>query len=266
MRTHLLLFPALLCGVLTNLPAIDPGGGANARAAGLLYEMRTYHAAPGKKDAMLVRFRDHACRLFRKHGMTEIGYWTPIEAADGAADTLVYVLAYADRQARERAWKAFMDDPEWKTAFEASERDGKLVEKTEQRFLDPTDFSPAPAPSRAGSSRVFELRTYTAEPDRLPALLARFRDHTCALFRKHGITNVVYWTPAEGEPGADATLVYLLAHPNREEGARAFAAFRADPEWIAVKAASEEKAGGSLTVKDGVRSVLLAPTDFSPMR
>jgi hypothetical protein len=103
------------------------------------FEMRTYHTPAGKLDALNARFRDHTVALFKKHDIESIGYWTP-EGGDGK--TLVYVLAYPNKEARETSWKAFQDDPEWKRAKEESERDGKLVEKVDQLFMTPTDYSP----------------------------------------------------------------------------------------------------------------------------
>lgn len=228
--------------------------------------MRTYHAAPGKAEAMQARFRDHACRLLKKHGMEAIGFWVPMEDKDGGKDTLMWVLAWPDRETREKAWEVFKADAEWQAVFKESEKDGKLVEKAEIRFLRATDFSPAIRAGASSSPRVFELRTYAAEAGRLGALLARFRDHTLKLFEKHGMTNWAYWTVADGEEGADDTLVYMLAHASRDAAKASFDAFRADPAWQAAKKASEEKAGGSLTVKDGVKSVFMAPADFSPTR
>ena len=228
-----------------------------------VFEMRTYYAAPGKLDALNTRFRDHTCQLFTKHGMTNIGYWTPIENTDSK---LVYVLAYPDRAGRETAWKEFMADPDWQTAAKASEVDGKLVTKVEQLFMNATDFSPAIQPSKGKAERVFELRTYTTVPGALPNLHARFRDHTTGLFAKHGMTNLFYWQLMPDQKGADSALVYMLAHASVEAGAASFAAFRADPDWIAAKKASEDKVGGSLTVPDGVKSVFMKATDYSPTR
>ncbi len=106
-----------------------------------VFELRTYHAAPGKMDALNARFRDHTCELFKKHGMTIIGFWNPNDAKD-ADKTLVYLLAFPSREAADRSWKAFMNDPEWTKAKEASEKEGKLVDKIERVFLNPTDYSP----------------------------------------------------------------------------------------------------------------------------
>ena len=111
--------------------------------------------------------------------------------------------------------------------------------------------------------RVFELRTYTAAPGKLADLNARFRDHTVKLFAKHGMTNFAYWNPSENEKGADDTLIYLLAHKSKDAGAASFKSFGGDPDWASARKASEEKAGGSLTAKDGVKSVYMKATDYS---
>ena len=107
-----------------------------------LFEMRTYYAAPGKFEALHSRFRDHTNRLFRKHGMTLIGYWVPTEKAKGADNTLVYILAYPNKEVREKAWAGFAKDPEWTQAKTASEVNGKLVDKVDVLFLNATDYSP----------------------------------------------------------------------------------------------------------------------------
>ena len=229
------------------------------------YEMRIYYAAPGKTDAMHARFRDHTVKLFARHGMENLGYWTPLEEKDGPTNMLVYVLAYPDREAREKSWKAFSADPDWQAAYKNSEKDGRLVEKAEQRFLTATDYSPSIKPSVAGP-RVFEMRTYTASKGNLERLNARFRDHTVELFQKHGIANVAYWTPSTGEPGAEDTLLYFISHASREAAGESFKRFGADPAWQAARKNSEEAAGGSLTAPGGVKSVFMKATDYSPTR
>src|SRR5438093_298699 len=99
--------------------------------------------------------------------------------------------------------------------------------------------------------RVYEMRIYYAAPGKLEALNARFRDHTLKLFEKHGITNLWYFTPAKGEPGADEKLIYFLAHKSVDAAKESFDAFRKDPDWNKARTESEKKAGGSLTVKEG---------------
>jgi hypothetical protein len=232
-----------------------------AAADSRLFEMRTYYAAPGKLENLHARFRNHTMRLFEKHGMTNLGYWVPIENPE---QKLIYVLAYPDRDAREVAWKSFSNDADWKKAQSDSEKEGKLVARVEQLFLAPTDYSPEIKPSVAGGDRIFELRTYTTTPGNLGALDARFRDHTVKLFARHGMTNLFYWHVVPNQPGAGNILVYLLAHASPEAAKKSFDAFRADSDWVAARKASEEKAGGSLTIPDGVKSVFLKATDYSP--
>ena len=113
-----------------------------------------------------------------------------------------------------------------------------------------------------GGGRVFELRTYTAAPGKLGALNARFRDHTIALFRNHGMEVVGFWEPVDKEAGAGEKLVYILAHPSRAAAEANWKAFREDPEWVRVKAESE--ANGVLAPK--IESVFLAATDYSPLK
>ncbi len=236
---------------------------ARAETDSKCYEMRVYYAPQGKLDALNGRFRNHTLKLFEKHGMENIGYWTPVENPD---NKLIYILAYPSREARDKAWSAFMADPEWQKAWKESELNGKLVEKVESYFLSATDYSPKIAPSKAGESRVFELRTYIATPGRLDNLNSRFRDHTVKLFSKHGMEHIGYWTPMRDQKGATDTLIYILAHKSKEGAAESFKKFREDSEWVAARKASEEKAGGSLTVSDGVKSVFMVPTDYSPTK
>jgi uncharacterized protein YbaA (DUF1428 family) len=241
---------------------------AEAEKDSRCYELRVYTAADGKLDALHARFRDHTCKLFEKHGMTNIGYWVPLENTE---HKLYYILAYPSREAREKSWREFMADPDWKAAFAASEKDGKLVNRADSTFLHATDFSPQIKPSSETPSRVFELRTYTATPNNLSALHARFRDHTITLFSKHGMTNIGYWAVDANQPDAEKkrpgeTLIYMLAHKSKEARDESFKTFQNDPDWVAAKGASEKAAGGSLTIAGGVKSVLLAPTDYSPTK
>src|SRR5437773_7912757 len=233
--------------------------GYAAAPDGPVYELRTYYAAPGKLDDLNARFRDHTMKIFEKHGMTNIGYWMPLDNPD---HKLIYMISFPSREAARKSWREFGSDPEWQAAAKASEANGKLVTKVESIFLKATDYSPEIKPSKGNESRVFELRTYHASPGKLDDLNARFRNHTLTLFKKHGMSNFGYWTPTDKEKGAGETLIYILAHKSKEAGEASFAAFRADPDWVAVKKKSEEN--GSLTTK--VESVYMAPTDYSPTR
>src|SRR5436190_19973677 len=93
-----------------------------------IFEMRTYFAAPGKMADLHARFRNHTCKLFEKHGMTIIGFWSPDKAED-AETKLIYILAFPSKEAKDKAWKAFGSDPQWQNAKAESEKNGKLVDK-----------------------------------------------------------------------------------------------------------------------------------------
>ncbi len=105
---------------------------------GRVFEMRTYTTAEGRLDVLHKRFREHTNYLFVKHGMTLIGYWTPVEKPE----TLVYILAYPDMEARKKSWDGFMSDEAWKKAWADSKKDGPVVIGIETQFLHPTDYSP----------------------------------------------------------------------------------------------------------------------------
>ena len=111
-------------------------------------------------------------------------------------------------------------------------------------------------------ARVYELRTYTVLPGRLPALHRRFAEHTMKLFEKHGMKNEMYWTPTD-DARKDNTLIYFLAHESQEAADWSWKAFQADPEWIKVRDASE--ADGKILAKPPER-VYMRLTEFSPSR
>jgi hypothetical protein len=106
-----------------------------------VYELRIYHVVPGKLDALLARFRDHTDKLFARHGMKSVAYWTPVDEPQKGV-TLIYILQHPSRTAATENWKAFQDDPEWKSVKAKSEENGKLAEKIDSTFMSLTDFSP----------------------------------------------------------------------------------------------------------------------------
>ena len=254
---------SFLASLLSIAGSFCLGGPAHAGSDGRCYEMRIYYANEGKLDALQSRFREHTVALFAKHGMTNVGYWTPVE---NSQRKLVYVLSFPDRAARDASFKAFGNDPEWQAVAKKTEENGPLVAKIESQFLQTVDFSPAVVPSVSETPRVFELRTYTTTPGNLDRLLARFRDHTMGLFVKHGISHFAYWVPQAGQPTADNTLAYLVTHRTQGSAAASFQSFGQDPAWKAAKEASEKEAGGSLTTPQGVISEFLVATDYSPTR
>jgi len=115
--------------------------------------------------------------------------------------------------------------------------------------------------ANAATNHVFEVRTYTAEPGKLDALHARFRDHTVQIFKKHAMTSVGYFAPSD-EPLSKNTLIYILEFPSRDAAKKSWDEFRNDPEWQKVQ--KESEANGKLVTK--VESVFTEPTDYSPMK
>lgn len=117
--------------------SVEPAPPQTAQAK--VYELRTYYVLPGRMPAMLKRFKEHTTALFEKHGMQNIGYWTP-QGKDADAK-LIYLVAHDSKAAADKSWKAFVEDPVWIKARDESEKDGKIVEKVERVYLDSTDFS-----------------------------------------------------------------------------------------------------------------------------
>ncbi|MBS0267090.1 MAG: NIPSNAP family protein [Planctomycetes bacterium] len=109
------------------------------------------------------------------------------------------------------------------------------------------------------AARLYELRTYTSHPGRLPALNARFKNHTMKLFEKHGMKNGLYWIPTD-EKLKDNTLIYFVSHANQEAADKSWKDFVSDPEWKAVAEASEKD--GKIVAK--VDRVYMKLVDYSP--
>ena len=140
-RALLQSLPAAALLPAANLLSSSQEKAAPGQTSSTVYELRVYHTFEGKLDDLLRRVRDHTVRLFEKHGIRNVAYWTPLdEPLKGR--TLFYILAHPSREAATANWNAFRDDPEWQAARDKSEANGKLVEKIDSTFLTLTDFSP----------------------------------------------------------------------------------------------------------------------------
>jgi NIPSNAP len=106
-----------------------------------VFELRTYYTNEGKLDDLHKRFRDHTCKLLKKHGAELIGFWTPLDEENGKGGKLVYLVAFPSRDAAKKTWEAFGKDPEWMKVYEESHKNGKLVKKVESVYMEPTDYS-----------------------------------------------------------------------------------------------------------------------------
>ncbi len=120
---------------------VPAGNGRERTGARADLEIRTYTATDGKLADLHARFRNHTVQLFEKHGMTNVGYWSP-EDAPLSSNTLIYILAHQSRDAAKKSWDSFRQDPAWQKVQKESEANGKLVSKVDAVFMDATDYSP----------------------------------------------------------------------------------------------------------------------------
>lgn len=102
-----------------------------------IYELRTYITHPGKLDDLHERFSNHTVQLFARHGMVNVGYWVPVDQEN----TLIYILSHKSREAAEKSWDSFINDPEWQQVYEASHADGPIVKEIESVFMEAVPYS-----------------------------------------------------------------------------------------------------------------------------
>jgi hypothetical protein len=132
--------PALAPSAHGDLPAEEKEKGNAMAASTTVYELRIYHVNPGKLESLVARFRDHTDKLFAKHGIKSVAYWTALDEPT-KSNTFFYILEHPSREAAAANWKAFQDDPDWKAVKAKSEENGKLVDHIDSTFLTLTDFS-----------------------------------------------------------------------------------------------------------------------------
>ncbi len=222
-----------------------------------IYELRTYYAAEGRLDDLVSRFRDHTVDLFNKHGMENVGYWTNTSVNN----ELIYLLKHKSITAKDQSWSAFVNDPAWIEARDASEANGKLIDSIHSQLLVLTDYSNE-LTYPVLTENVFELRTYYTHEGKLEKLHDRFAKHTMGIFDRLDMKNVGYWHLHPSEAGADHTMVYIIRHSSADQVKANWATFIEDPEWKKVYA--EYTADGKLV--ESIDSKVLAPTDFSAIQ
>jgi hypothetical protein len=251
------LVACLVAAATASLAAAQPSVPARESRT---FELRTYYAAEGKLDALNARFRDHALRLFQKHGMTPIGFWSP----EGNPDNkLVFLLAYPSRPARDAAWKSMASDPEWVRARKATDRAGKLVKYIEEEFLVPTDYSPAVVANAGETPRTFELRVSTVRAADVGRMHATLRAGGTQELKEQGLTPVGFFTLDNPRRGSEVTLVSLLARTGEPERAKK----PADPILlIALGQPAMKPTTGTIAATDGKKAEVLKPTDYSPLK
>ena len=120
----------------TRLADIDQARADSNR----IFELRIYHAVPGKLPSLESRFRDTASKLLDKHDLHAVGYWVP-EDAPASGNTFIYILAHPSREEAKKNWDAMFADPAFQEMMKSEQAD-KLVEKVDVTYMQPTDFSP----------------------------------------------------------------------------------------------------------------------------
>lgn len=130
-----------LAAMMPILPAMDAAAQDGGITGDTVYELRIYHLNEGKQPLILDRFRTKETKIFERHGMHPVAYWTPTDEPL-AGRTLVYMLRHKSRDAANDNWKAFRADPEWVALKAETEKDGVFVKQVESTFLKLTDFSP----------------------------------------------------------------------------------------------------------------------------
>src|SRR5690349_18169669 len=138
MRSNVWLAATLVLAAVAFAAGLSTG---QEKKMSRIYELRSYTTLPGRLPALNKRFAEHTMKLFEKHGMKNEMYWVPTDPAK-KDNTLIYVLSHASQEAADASWQAFRNDPEWTKARDASEADGKIVEKVERVFMTLTDYSP----------------------------------------------------------------------------------------------------------------------------
>jgi hypothetical protein len=246
--------------ILAQETATEPGG--------KLYELRFYTTNPGKLPDLHARFRDHTLKLFEKHGMENIIYWTVSEGAprsdDDKDNLLIYVIAHKDEAAKDASWAAFRADPEWKAVAAKSEENGKILAKPPRAiFMRETDFSAPDEPANGttdASPRLWELRQYNDGPERVPFTVDRFGSGEKEIFTKHGMETVKFWTATD-----NSAFIYLLAHKDKAASDASWQGFKSEfPEFMKkYRDAHPDLPTGR---GNGSEVRFLIPTDYSPRK
>lgn len=105
----------------------------------MIYELRIYRTVPEQLARLKARFRDQTLRIWEKHGIRPVGFWTTLIGS--SSEELTYMLQWESLADRETKWNSFLSDPAWHEVRDNSERDGPIVANIASQILLPTDFS-----------------------------------------------------------------------------------------------------------------------------
>jgi len=151
MKIHirLIILSFLFISCISNSKEVDGNNILNKKNE--VYELRIYYTHEGKFNDIISRFENHTTKLFEKHGFVNVGYWTSQSREEPSfADeilnnkdqgALYYIVSFPNMEERDKSWDLFINDPDWKKAYNESRKDGPIVSRIEQVFLNPTTFS-----------------------------------------------------------------------------------------------------------------------------
>jgi NIPSNAP len=265
---QLLLRLSLFAAVCTAMCSFTLAQVESVKKDGKLYELRFYTTNPGKLPDLHARFRDHTMKLFEKHGIENIIYWTVSEgdakSNDDVDNLLVYIVAHKDESAKDASWAAFRADPEWKAIAAKSEEKGKILAKPPRAiFMRETEFSAADEPVNKAAStspRLWELRQYNDGPERVPFTVDRFGSGESEIFTKHGMQTVKFWTATD-----KSAFIYLLAHQDKAASDASWKGFKSEfPAFM--KKYRDEHPNLPAGRGNGNEVRFLVPTDYSPRK
>tara|TARA_B100001741_G_scaffold212454_1_gene175865 strand:- start:2150 stop:2614 length:465 start_codon:yes stop_codon:yes gene_type:complete len=151
MKTHIRLIILSLLFISCISKSIEVDGDNVLNKKNEVYELRIYYTHEGKFDDIISRFENHTTKLFEKHGFTNVGYWTS-QNREGPSyadeilnnkdqGALYYIVSFPNMKEREKSWDLFINDPDWKKVYNESRKEGPIVSRIEQVFLNPTTFS-----------------------------------------------------------------------------------------------------------------------------
>jgi hypothetical protein len=114
---------------------------AGGRTGGIpmLYELRFYDCLPGRLPDLVKRFETVTMKIWERHGIRQVGFWTTV--IGGSNQALTYMIAWESLADREKKWAAFQADPEWQKKRAESEANGPIVANIRNEILTPTAFS-----------------------------------------------------------------------------------------------------------------------------
>lgn len=105
----------------------------------MLYELRIYHAAPGRLPDLNARFQNHTLKFWEQYGIRQVGFWTTYIGESN--HDLYYILEWESMAEREKKWDAFVKDPGWLAVRTETEKNGPLVTHVTNHMMAPTAYS-----------------------------------------------------------------------------------------------------------------------------